>query len=408
MLTGCSWQKEAAMMGEVYSSALCNLAATAAREGTQGLFLDKFPPPQVAIDIDRSRDLWHLIQNPSTMLGDRLNFAPLNWRGWVFQERFLSTRVIHFGRSRVYWECGKKTCCEVPGKAIDKDLVSNSWTNQSKSSWQSILRGSETVDKNKAVEVWMAIIDHYSSHGNFTFVTDKLVAIGGLASHVQKSTQCQYFAGVWEHNLLSQLLWDVGEGGADRNLAETPYVAPTWSWASVNVPISRYLRSKVNYKPSATVEVHNVDVQLITDDNFGQVKGGSLCLLGRLGVVHDLNDKLSGKGEARWAGIQVKMDRKGNTSTGHKCQGYLLVVEVQRADGIVEGAGLVLGIVDEPEKLGSKNVFKRLGFFEFWFGKGTEDTIAKIEDEFDGTALAGKLEVGSEKGGKPQYLITVI
>lgn len=408
MLTGCSWQKEAAMMGQVYAIALCNLAATAATDGTQGLFLDKFQPPQVVIDIDGSRDLWHLIQNPSTMLGDRLNFVPLNWRGWVFQERFLSTRVIHFGRSRVYWECGKKTCCEVPGTAIDKDLVSNSWTNQSKSYWQNILRGSETMDKSKAVEMWMAIVDHYSSHGNFTFVTDKLVAIGGLAARIQKSTQCRYFAGVWEHNFLSQLMWDVGEGGADGNLAETPYVAPTWSWASVNVPISRYLRSKINYKPSAAVELHNMEVQLATDDNFGQVKGGSLCLLGRLGMVQDLDDKLSGNGGARWAGIQVRMDRKGNTSTGHKCQGYLLVLEVQRADGIVEGAGLVLRIVDESEKLGSKNVFKRLGFFEFRVGKAAEDIIAKIEDEFDGTALAEELEVGSEKGGKPQYFVTII
>jgi hypothetical protein len=102
------------------------------------------------------------------------------------------------------------------------------------------------------------------------------------------------------------------------------------------------------------------------------------------------------------------MDWKGNTSTGHKHQGYLLVIELQRANGIVEGAGLVLGILDKSEKLESKNVFKRLGFFEFGFGKGTEDTIAKMEDEFDGTALAGELELGSEKVGKPQYLITII
>jgi hypothetical protein len=61
MLTECSWQKKAAMMGQVYARALCNLAVTAATEGTQGLFLNKFPPPQVLIDIDRSRDLWHLV-----------------------------------------------------------------------------------------------------------------------------------------------------------------------------------------------------------------------------------------------------------------------------------------------------------------------------------------------------------
>ncbi|KAF1975013.1 hypothetical protein BU23DRAFT_567005 [Bimuria novae-zelandiae CBS 107.79] len=32
---------------------------------------------------------------------------PLNRRGWVFQERLMSPRTLHFGKDRVYWECNE-------------------------------------------------------------------------------------------------------------------------------------------------------------------------------------------------------------------------------------------------------------------------------------------------------------
>ncbi|KAE8447276.1 hypothetical protein EG329_010970 [Mollisiaceae sp. DMI_Dod_QoI] len=398
------WQTEAAMMGQVYASGFCNLAATAATEGSQGMFLDKLPPPQVVIDIDGSKDLWHLNENYGYHWGNMLNFAPLNWRGWVFQERFLSARVIHFGRSRIYWECGQKTCCDWPERSTEKDLNSNSWTNQSKSDWQDILSGSATVDKDKAVQMWTAIINHYSSHGAFTFKTDKLLAIGGLASRVQKSTQCRYLAGIWEHNLLPQLMWDVGHGGAD-DTSVSPYVAPSWSWASIDVPISRYIINKVDYKPSPAVDIHEVDVNLVTDNEFGQVNGGFLVLIGRLGVMQETGTT---EDEARAGRIEVRMDRREDNSGALTRPQYLLVIEEQRKDGVFEGAGLVLQYVEDSKLLGNGHVFTRVGFFQFYFGQGTNDRIRDIQDEFDKTLLAKELALGSTSDGKSQYVIKII
>lgn len=37
-------------------------------------------------------------------------------RGWVFQERALSRRTIHFTSTQLYWECGKGVHCETLGK----------------------------------------------------------------------------------------------------------------------------------------------------------------------------------------------------------------------------------------------------------------------------------------------------
>jgi len=38
--------------------------------------------------------------------------SALSQRGWVFQERALSRRIIHFTEVQVYWECGKGIRCE--------------------------------------------------------------------------------------------------------------------------------------------------------------------------------------------------------------------------------------------------------------------------------------------------------
>lgn len=401
------WQTEAALMGQVYSNGLCNLAATAATEGSQGLFLDKLPAPQVLIDIDNSKDLWHLDENFSSHWAEMLNFAPLNWRGWVFQERFLSTRVIHFGRSRVYWECGAKSCCEWPGHASEKDLKSNSWKSQSKTYWQEILNSSNIIDKSEAVEMWIAIINHYSSHSHFTFQTDKLLAIAGLAERVHRSTQCRYFAGIWEHDFFKQLMWDLGPKGVDAK-PEGEYVAPSWSWASVQVPLNRYMQSKVSYKPKPVVKIHDIDVQLVTDNIFGQVRGGSVTLIGRLGALpNPKNFEAEGVDPPRYKDFQLSIDYRNEYDKVLHKERYLLLIEDQCSEDVYEGAGLVLRRL--PKSGDEKGVmFKRVGFFQFWFGKGVEDSMEAVQNEFDKSELASDLVLESRKDGKCQYLVKIV
>ena len=37
---------------------------------------------------------------------------PLMSRGWMYQERLLSPRVLHFGATELVWECREATLCE--------------------------------------------------------------------------------------------------------------------------------------------------------------------------------------------------------------------------------------------------------------------------------------------------------
>ncbi|KAK5010275.1 hypothetical protein LTR28_010883 [Elasticomyces elasticus] len=72
----------------------------------------------------------------------------------------------------------------------------------------------------------------------FTYLEDKLVALAGLAMVMQQQAKDEYLAGIWRSDLGLGLLWErTGAGQSDQtdiwDPAE-PYVAPSWSWASMN------------------------------------------------------------------------------------------------------------------------------------------------------------------------------
>lgn len=66
-----------------------------------------------------------------------------------------------------------------------------------------------------------------------TFVEDKMSAVSGLASVVAENDGGKYLAGVWWEDVAFGICWK-RVGGLERTES---YVAPSWSWASVNGPV---------------------------------------------------------------------------------------------------------------------------------------------------------------------------
>lgn len=128
------WHEEAAAMCDVYSNALCNLAATGAYNGSVGMFFERDPtagcPFWVNADWDISRmdngnkvsyDAGRYMVLISDQWQKDLEQGPLNRRAWVMQERFLSTRVMHFSTSQVFWECLENTSSEYFPESIPRE-----------------------------------------------------------------------------------------------------------------------------------------------------------------------------------------------------------------------------------------------------------------------------------------------
>lgn len=129
--------------------------------------------------------------------------APLNGRGWVFQERSLSPRTLHFS-SQLFWECRTLKACEtypcglLSEPSILGDDVDQSFPGSTKD-WRN---GFEKGD----VDYWELIVQMFC-RCYLTKSSDRLAAIAGMASQASNLLNDEYLAGVWKRQLPHGLLW---------------------------------------------------------------------------------------------------------------------------------------------------------------------------------------------------------
>ncbi|KAL7619733.1 hypothetical protein AAE478_010275 [Parahypoxylon ruwenzoriense] len=114
------WRHESARMGLYYSNALCCISASSATDSMDGFLTERrlmqFPWLPHSVSCQRGKFLRPLrstfrskgnysIKPPKLQLGDKLRKTPLMKRGWYLQEWLLSTRILHWTRVSLFWEC---------------------------------------------------------------------------------------------------------------------------------------------------------------------------------------------------------------------------------------------------------------------------------------------------------------
>ena len=278
------WQCEAAQMGRVYGNSLCNIAATGASNDEEGCFRERnasLLQPSCIIKSEwdnRNNRTWKIIH--SGFWETRMNQAPLNQRGWVMQERWLSPRVLHYGRDQLLWECRELDACETypdglpeplqnarSGFKLDPEGLKEDQTTSPDPAWFYRCR-------------WISIVNKYSVT-SLTKGEDKLVALSGIAKRIQGLIDDEYLAGFWRKFLPSDLLWTV-----DKRLQMTPlpsakprpYRAPSWSWASVDHKVECALESN----DGILIAILDAVITPVGPDFTGQIKDGFIRLNGRI------------------------------------------------------------------------------------------------------------------------------
>jgi hypothetical protein len=260
-------------MSEIYSHGLCNIAATAAFDGSGGLIFDRNPVSVPPIRTQLSRgptfDRNYLLIDEN-LWGKEVSKSPLLQRAWVFQELWLSPRTLHFGSNQLYWQCRFQACCESYPAGMLKDM-----DHKSVKQWEPI-----GVDR---FPVWYSGVVSYSG-SSLTYDTDKLVALSGFAALF--SEPGKYCAGHWKtHNFWNELLWRPDKKKGPHSRYEK-YIAPSWSWASMKGAIVWAFRSReIVPLPDVLVHVVEVESELAGHNQFGQVKSGYLRVHGRIAQV---------------------------------------------------------------------------------------------------------------------------
>lgn len=301
------WTEQAPVMKDVYMNALCNISADWAVSEDDGLFFKRdlswFEPFRVAFG-GRTWGPSYLDQ-----LASEVNDAPLNHRGWVAQERILANRCIHFCRREIFWECRERILSEsfpestasLPGNSPalsilqlknfygDHDVNSGGgddaargWARQRVETevWGGAAHG--LVSWNQAVS--------YYSKCQLTYVSDKLVAISGIARKLRPWIGCTYLAGLWERTLLTDIAWqrrvhvDRDRERDEKAVAGTrepagPYHAPSFSWVSspFRTTLARFHWRRIAvYADVSCVQAETDDP--VTDDVFGPLRSPALRL----------------------------------------------------------------------------------------------------------------------------------
>jgi hypothetical protein len=91
--------------------------------------------------------------------------------------------------------------------------------------------------------------------------------------------ELKYYAGLWSRHFILHLLWYVD---GEKRYPKPEYRAPTWSWASVDGPISINI-AKVLKDLDDHLRISEIDVQIASSANpFGAVKAGFIKCKGMI------------------------------------------------------------------------------------------------------------------------------
>ncbi|KAL8715179.1 MAG: hypothetical protein Q9220_001137 [cf. Caloplaca sp. 1 TL-2023] len=236
------WRQEASQMHQVYKNGTLNIAADSAVDARKGLFRHRgtvaFMP--LKLELPGAGETIYLTIDERNLF-QWMKEAPLSDRAWVFQERHLSRRILHFTKHQIFWECCRNTpsfACETFPKGAPLRAL---FDDKPKMQAKGLLDGS--VDSHSGLrDLWEDLCQMYSEK-KLSHKEDKLVALLGLAKEFEELLPNDaYVAGMWRSSLPSSLLWQVEKGDAEGSPEKFLEIAPSWSWASINGALSKEFR----------------------------------------------------------------------------------------------------------------------------------------------------------------------
>lgn len=242
-MTASEFSENSSCFMSIYARAALMLAASAGPEADQGLFHDRKILYSPALGTGKDRffrpRILHWISN--------IEQSPLVVRGWNVVERMLAPRIVHFTNRQLVWECASG-CQFEAAKNIGDQGFGPKINGYNKSVFQRYVQDAlhqspaelnkgddDGKDKSFArLHNWTESVNALS-WGRFDTPSDKILVIGKVAQAMSDNTMGDYLAGLWSKHIISGLAW----GRMFSLLTPTPeYVAPTWSWASVDSPVA--------------------------------------------------------------------------------------------------------------------------------------------------------------------------
>ena len=307
-------------MSSIYANSYLTLAATGSYSDDGGLF---FRHPKATMPgISRTGIDYQIHARPVIDHMDDAQF-PLFKRAWVFQERLLAPRVLHFGRQELFWECNEAVNCECGG-IFGERYGTGQEKFMSKTTHQEALLKQDIKHLRRR---WHAIVEEYSQL-SLTRVRDRLPALSGIAKQMaaQGERRGKYLAGLWSDTLGPDLLWFRQDAMSAHPVPK--WRAPSWSWASIEGQIKYFDAPAVVESPSTPVaggEIPSLKTNHLMileeaaraanpDNAYGEVLSAHLRLRGILAPVAVFDGRSL---SSRTLLLRRRAPRKGSLRTAH-------------------------------------------------------------------------------------------
>ncbi|KAF8867214.1 HET-domain-containing protein [Acephala macrosclerotiorum] len=299
------WENESEVMGLIYQSAHVTICALSSNSSHQGFL----PPRWRTLDVDFLSSIYPQVQGRYTFIDrgqcgsclyeltvdlEAFDEIEAKWssRGWTFQEKEMSTRLLSFGFSTITIQCANRTIFENGLEQLAGHPI--------------LFSGIPDLHRRQKINATVTESFEERARSNndrhLTFATDRLPALAGMAKIVADHTKDEYLAGLWKISLHRGLLWrrHSEHQTLDDLLHEflsEPYTAPSWSWASRQglaelglgiFPVENESHLRPEYK---NIESWTV---LAGQNRFGEVRQGTIKICSRLTKLPSRLSKLKG------------------------------------------------------------------------------------------------------------------
>ncbi|KAM3072730.1 hypothetical protein ACMFMF_007063 [Clarireedia jacksonii] len=223
------WLAESGKMLDYYRNAYVTIANLDGEASSSGFL---FPRNDSSMKIPGHEDI-AIRLHPGRRIGSIYQNSVLASRAWCLQERLISTRLLLFGKDQMLWEC--RTCCERESGVViggPKPQYTGFFReNQFETLEHEMVQilanlGTDKMTLRDCMNIWYTIVQQYSSR-QLTRASDILLAISGIANHIQRRTGYDYIYGHWRQDWCKWLVWSRRPRPGAQVTGE-----PSWSWAS--------------------------------------------------------------------------------------------------------------------------------------------------------------------------------
>jgi hypothetical protein len=197
-------------------------------------------------------------------------------------------------------------------------------------------------------EEWRMLVRGYTGR-LLSMESDRLPAFAGVARRFSSISNDQYLAGLWRKTLGVDLCWESVCSRPTRK--PTTYLAPSWSWASVNKQVQWNKWLEEYGGEEFNLKLLEAKFDLASPDPFGAVTGGYLLLSAKLIQGNSGKDSLKNQ---------------------------VLLTCITRQHNEYETFPMYVGIELEP--VSDDNTYRRIGLSQRWDNDEGESPLRDAED----------------------------